>query len=210
MMMQATQAAPYMARKWNLSGMRGISDKTLEMHFGLYEGYVKNTNLLREQITEAALGSDTGTDPRFAELVRRLGFEYNGMRLHELYFENLTKTPSDMVSGRLYHALAEAYGDVETWRRQFAAIGNMRGVGWAILFLDPETDELSNHWVTLHEDGNIAGFAPILVMDVWEHAYLLDHKPADRKKYIAAFLEHVDWERCELRMKRAQRELNRR
>jgi len=192
----------YTAKTWDLSGLRGISDKTLEMHFGLYEGYVKNANLLREQIAETRVdGATTGADPRFAELVRRLGFEYNGMRLHELYFDNLTKTPNETPShGRLYDVIGEAFGSAETWRKQFAAIGDMRGVGWAILYQDPQTGELSNHWVTLHEVGNIAGFVPVLVMDVWEHAFMLDHKPADRAKYIEAFLEQVDWGQCEKRL----------
>lgn len=196
------QATTYTAKKWDLSGLQGISDKTLETHFGLYEGYVKNTNLLREEIAEArAARTESGIDPKFSELVRRLGFEYNGMRLHELYFENLTRSASGLPkSGRLYEALGGAFGDVEPWRKEFTAVGEMRGVGWAILYQDPRDGALSNHWITLHEDGNVAGFQPILVMDVWEHAFMLDYKPADRAKYIEAFLAHVDWDECTSRL----------
>jgi Fe-Mn family superoxide dismutase len=79
------------------------------------------------------------------------------------------------------------------WKKDFAAVGGMRGVGWAIAYLDPWTGYISNHWVSLHEDGNVAGFEPILVMDVWEHAFLLDYKPAERAKYIEAFFSNVDW-----------------
>lgn len=192
----------YVAKKWDLSGLEGISDKTLETHFGLYEGYVKNTNLLREQIAEMrSAGKEAGADPKFAEIVRRLGFEYNGMRLHELYFDNLSKKPKEILTGgHFQQAVAETFGDVETWRKEFTAVGGMRGVGWAILYQDQKTGELSNHWITLHEDGNVAGFNPILVMDVWEHAFLLDYKPAERSKYIEAFLKYVDWDQVEGRI----------
>jgi Fe-Mn family superoxide dismutase len=202
---QTAELMTYTPKKWDLFGLAGISDHTLEVHFGLYEGYVKNTNLLREQITELRAGGKAAADnPGFSELVRRLGFEYNGMRLHELYFDNLTKAPSEiLIGGRFHEALAETFGDVETWRKEFAAVGGMRGVGWAILCQDPKNGELSNHWISLHEEGNVAGFTPILVMDVWEHAFMLDYKPADRAKYIESFLSHVNWDACEGRIRNA-------
>ena len=188
----ATQT--YSPKKWNLSGLKGISDKTLEMHFGLYEGYVKNTNLLNEQIaSKIESGHAAATDLEFSELNRRLAFEYNGMRLHELYFSNLT-TASPEPSSELKTALATTYGDFETWKKEFGAIGSMRGVGWAIAYQDPANGRITNHWIELHQDGNLAGFAPIVVMDVWEHAFLLDYKPAERSKYIEAFFSNLDWE----------------
>jgi superoxide dismutase, Fe-Mn family len=189
---------PYAPKKWNLAGLQGISDKTLEVHFGLYEGYVKNTNLLNEQLDELMKnGKAAGSDPHFAELTRRLGFEYNGMRLHEYYFDNLTVGGS----GSPTRAFSDAVGgDVETWKKNFSAVGAMRGVGWAIAFQDPTNGRISNHWVTLHEDGNVAGFTPVLVMDVWEHAFLLDYKPAERPKYIESFLANVDWAAVEKRL----------
>ncbi len=189
--MQAT----YTPKKWNLAGLQGISDKTLETHFGLYEGYVKNTNLLNEQLSEIIKsGEAAGANPKFAELTRRLGFEYNGMVLHEYYFDNMTSAAQSLPSsGTLYDALGASYGDFETWKKDFTAVGGMRGVGWAIAYQDPQSGRIRNHWVTLHEDGNIAGYKPILVMDVWEHAFLLDYKPSERAKYIEAFLAHVDW-----------------
>jgi Fe-Mn family superoxide dismutase len=187
----ATQS--YTPKTWNLSGLKGISDKTLEMHFKLYEGYVKNTNLLNEQIAgKIEGGQGKATDLEFSELNRRLGFEYNGMRLHELYFNNMTNssgTPGEDVK----KALAGSYGDFETWQKDFAEVGAMRGVGWAIAYQDPTNGRITNHWVELHQDGNLATFAPIVVMDVWEHAFMLDYKPADRPKYIEAFLTNVDW-----------------
>jgi Fe-Mn family superoxide dismutase len=191
----------YAPKKWNLSNLQGISDNTLTVHFGLYEGYVKNTNLLNERIAEKVAAGPSGADPGFAELTRRLGFEYNGMVLHEYYFDNMTSNANGApTSGKLYEALGSSFGDFETWKKDFAAVGGMRGVGWAIAYLDPKTGRVSNHWITLHEDGNVAGFKPILVMDVWEHAFLLDYKPAERGKYIESFFANVDWAVAESRL----------
>lgn len=191
----------YAPKKWNLAGLQGISDATLTMHFGLYEGYVKNTNLLNEQLAEIVrAGKAAGADPQFAELTRRLGFEYNGMVLHEYYFDNMQAGGASDPSPKLAAALGGSYGDFETWKKDFAAVGGMRGVGWAIAYQDPRNGRISNHWVTLHEDGNVAGFVPVLVMDVWEHAFLLDYKPSERAKYIEAFLANVDWKVAESRL----------
>jgi Fe-Mn family superoxide dismutase len=181
-------------KKWNLSGLHGISDKTLETHFGLYEGYVKNTNLLNEQIAElTGQGRAAGADPHFAELRRRIGFEESGMRLHEYYFGNLAKGGGDQPARAVSDAVGASFGDFETWKKDFVATGGMRGVGWAIAYQDPSTGKMSNHWITLHQDGGPAGLRPILVMDVWEHAFMLDYKPAERAGYIEAFFANIDW-----------------
>lgn len=188
----------YKARTFNLSGLTGISDKTLEMHFKLYEGYVKATNDLTERISEFLADGKVDQEemPAYSELTRRLGFEYNGMVLHEYYFENMKRQGSGDPStkSRFRKAAAGSFGSYETWKVDFSGIGKMRGVGWAICYQNPRTFALSNHWISLHETGNVAGFIPIVVMDVWEHAYLLDYKPADRPKYIEAFFENMDWE----------------
>ncbi len=194
----------YTPKKWDLSGLQGISDNTLTVHFGLYEGYVKNTNLLNEQISDIVKdGKAGGANPVFAELSRRLGFEYNGMRLHEYYFDNMTSKAGGAPSSSFSDVIADSFGDFDTWKKDFAAVGGMRGVGWAIAYQDPWTGRISNHWITLHEDGNVAGFNPILVMDVWEHAFLLDYKPAERSKYIESFFSNVDWATVESRLKPA-------
>jgi Fe-Mn family superoxide dismutase len=193
---------PYKQKEFNLSGLNGISDKTLEVHFGLYGGYVKNTNLLNEQLV-TMLHDGKAATPAYAEITRRLGFEYNGMVLHEWYFGNMTSAGggADVAgSSALGKAMGESFGSIDVWRQDFTAIGSMRGVGWAVTYLDPATGRLSNHWITLHEDGNIAGFRPIVVMDVWEHAFLLDYKPAERPKYIEAFLSNLDLAVAEKRL----------
>jgi Fe-Mn family superoxide dismutase len=200
-MITHVQPQSYVAKKWQLAGLEGISDKTLEMHFGLYEGYVKNVNLLNERL--AALrssGEPKGADPAYAELVRGLGFEYNGMRLHEYYFDNMTTHPQPIGSGTLLDSLGAAYGGFDAWKDDFAAVAGMRGVGWAIAYYDIQQKQLTNHWVSDHEVGNVAGFVPIVVLDVWEHAFLLDYKPSERGKYIEAFFANVDWKQCESRL----------
>jgi len=146
--------------------------------------------------------------PAYSELTRRLGFEYNGMVLHEYYFGNLRRhgdgePPRDAAFRRAAEA---SFGRYELWKTDFVSVGKMRGVGWAICYQDPANGRLSNHWVTLHEVGNVAGFTPILVMDVWEHAFLLDYKPAERPKYIEAFFANVDWRTVDARLRAAPRE----
>lgn len=191
----------YTAQKWDLAGLQGISDATLEMHFGLYEGYVKNVNLLNERLAEIrTAGPPSGANPAYAELVRRLGFEYNGMRLHEYYFDNMTKRPADIGTGKLYNALGEAYGGFDAWKKDFDAVAGMRGVGWAIAYYDTANGQITNHWISDHENGHLAGFVPIVVLDVWEHAFLKDYKPSERAKYIEAFFANTDWKRCESRL----------
>jgi Fe-Mn family superoxide dismutase len=174
------------------------------MHFKLYEGYVKETNRLNERISAILKDGqiDEEETPAYSELKRRLGFEFNGMILHEYYFENLTRkgggdpSPSSLLKNKA----EESFGDYARWKTDFAGVGKMRGVGWAICFEDTSSGRLSNHWINLHETGNVVGFKPILVMDVWEHAFLLDYKPADRPKYIEAFFANVDWDLVEARL----------
>jgi Fe-Mn family superoxide dismutase len=102
-----------------------------------------------------------------------------------------------------FHRAAEhSFGSYETWKKDFVGVGKMRGVGWAICYQNPDNGSLSNHWITLHEVGNVSGFLPVLVMDVWEHAFLLDYAPADRPKYIEAFLSNIDWQAVEARLRR--------
>lgn len=198
------QTKTYKPKTFPLSGLTGISDKTLEMHFKLYEGYVTNTNLLTEKIS--AILADGRVDqeemPAYSELTRRLGFEYNGMVLHEYYFANMKPRGGDEAPrGSGFRAAVErSFPSYDIWKTDFVSVGKMRGVGWAMCYLDPTTGNVSNHWITLHETGNVAGFVPLLVMDVWEHAYLLDYKPADRPKYIEAFLGNIDWDAIESRM----------
>jgi Fe-Mn family superoxide dismutase len=194
----------YKPKQFNLSGLNGISDKTLEMHFKLYEGYVTNTNVLTERIQ--AILADGKVDqeemPAYSELTRRLGFEYNGMVLHEYYFANMKRQGGgEPARGSQFRSSVErSFPSFEIWKTDFTSVAKMRGVGWSICYLDPATGLVSNHWIELHQTGNVAGFVPLVVMDVWEHAFLLDYKPADRPKYIDAFMSNMDWDAVEKRV----------
>jgi len=175
----------------DLRGLKDLPDSLIEAHLKLYSGYVANTNKLLQSLA----GTDSG-GLEWAEMQRRLGYEMNGMRLHELYFENLTPGGHG-ASGDIGDILSEAWPSAAAWEKEFRAIGSMRGVGWAILYRDPLTQRLSNHWINLHQDGHPSGFTPILLMDVWEHAFT----GMERARYIDAFFANVDWETVESRLK---------
>lgn len=196
MSMQAKEEKipPFKAKDYSkLIGMNGFSDEALHLHFKLYEGYVKNTNLLLDLLSQF---SKEGQDrsPAYAEIKRRLMWEYDGMRLHEFYFGNLggASTTFDSKS-RLYQDLEAQYGSFEKWKADFIATGAMRGIGWAVLYYDPVSKRLINVWINEHDLGHLAGGSPILIMDVFEHAYLLDYG-IDRGKYIDAFFNNVNWD----------------
>lgn len=196
---------PYRAKSFDLHGLNGISDQTITMHLGLYEGYVKETNRLNAEIVEFLKDGKVDQEemPAYSELKRRLGFEYNGMVLHEYYFGNLKRggSPDPGRHSAFAKAADDSFGSYEIWKADFVGVGKMRGVGWAICYQNPVDGRLSNHWITLHEVGNVAGFIPVLVMDVWEHAFLLDYKPSERSQYIEAFFSNVDWSAVEERLR---------
>lgn len=197
---------PYRVQSFDLHGLQGISDRTLDMHLSLYEGYVKAANALTGEISEFLKDGrvDQEEMPAYSELTRRLGFEYNGMVLHEYYFSNVRKEASTMPSNdsAFMRRAVESFGSYERWKTDFVSVGKMRGVGWAISWLHSSTGRLTNQWTSLHEHGNVAGFIPILVMDVWEHAFLLDYPPSRRGDYIDAFFANIDWKAVDLRILR--------
>ena len=181
----------------NLIGMEGFSETLLKNHFTLYQGYVTNTNKLQELLNSKAKDA---TNPEYAELKRRFGFEFNGMRLHEYYFENLAgKAPPDK-SGTLAKKLSDDFGGYDAWEQDFRATGAMRGIGWTILYQDNVTGQLFNQWINEHEVGHLAGCKPILVMDVFEHAFMTDYG-LKRADYIAAFFNNIDWGKVESRLR---------
>jgi superoxide dismutase, Fe-Mn family len=175
-----------------LLGTEGLSNQLLTNHFTLYNGYVTNTNKLMEEFAELEKQGKAGT-PAFAEMKRRFGWEFDGMRLHELYFGNMVKGGSALdKSSKFCAKLAEVFGSVENWEKPFKATGAMRGIGWVILYYDPIGKQLLNTWINEHDTGHLAGAAPILIMDVFEHAYMTDYG-LKRADYIEAFCKAIDW-----------------
>ena len=183
----------YEAKKFEqLLGIEGFSDRLLQNHFALYEGYVANVNKLKDSV-EALLDQDNTASPEFAEIMRRFGWEFNGMRLHEIYFKGLVKGGSQLATdSSLAKKITAEFGSVERWEKHFRAVGAMRGIGWAILYLDNVTGRMFNVWINEHDTGHLAGATPLLVMDVFEHAFMIDYD-TKRVSYIDAFMNAIDW-----------------
>jgi Fe-Mn family superoxide dismutase len=182
-----------------LIGMEGFSNTLLSNHFTLYQGYVTNTNKITDTLTTMFKEGKTAA-PEYAELKRRFGFEFDGMRLHEYYFENLGGKAALDKSGALDKKLAAVYSSYDIWEQDFRAVGAMRGIGWVVLYQDDVTGGLYNQWINEHEVGHLAGCRPILVMDVFEHAYMIDYG-LKRADYIASFFKNINWRAAENRIK---------
>lgn len=190
----------YVAKDYsNLLGMEGFSETLLKNHFTLYQGYVANTNKVIESL-ENLFKEDKVSSPEYAELKRRLGWEFNGMRLHEYYFENLGGKASIDKDSKLYNKIAEDFGSYENWEKDFRATGAMRGIGWTILYQDSVTGKLLNFWVNEHDTAHPAGCSPILIMDVFEHAFITDYG-LKRVDYIQSFFKNINWKVVEKRLK---------
>jgi len=182
-----------------LIGMEGFSETLLSNHFTLYKGYVTNTNKLLDTLAAMLKDGKVGT-PEYAELKRRMGWEFNGMRLHEYYFENLGGKKALDKAGKLGKKLTEDFGSYEAWLQDFKGTGTMRGIGWTILYQDNVSGKLMNQWVNEHDVGHPAGCIPILVLDVFEHAFLTDYG-LKRADYIEAFFKNVNWDVVASRLK---------
>jgi len=176
-----------------LLGLKGFSEQLLKNHFSLYQGYVTNFNKLNEILINIEKENRFGT-PEFSELNRRLAWEFNGMRLHELYFSNLTKKESTLnKNSKLFKSIVKEWGSYENWEKDFKAMAVMRGIGWIILYYDPIEKRFFNVWINEHDAGHFTGAVPLLVLDVFEHAYMIDYglKKAD---YIESFFKAIDWD----------------
>jgi Fe-Mn family superoxide dismutase len=176
----------------SLLGTKGLSDQLLKNHFTLYQGYVTNTNKVADALAAMAKDGKMAT-PEYAELKRRFGWEFNGMRLHEYYFENIVKDGKAIDKNtNLYKKIVSEFGSYENWEKDFKATGAMRGIGWVILYYDPLEGRLFNTWINEHDVGHLCGAMPLVIMDVFEHAYMIEYglKKAD---YIEAFFKAIDW-----------------
>lgn len=174
--------------------LKGISEAQINQHWKLYEGYVAQTNALKEELCALRKEGKGGT-PIYADRRRRFGFEINGMVLHEYYFGNVASGhPGPDKSSGLYKALENEFGSFDAWKEDFVKAGASRSIGWAALYIDPRTGALTNHFIQLHEEGHVAGFAPVLLMDVWEHAYMVDFGAGGRPDYIRTFFDNVNWD----------------
>jgi Fe-Mn family superoxide dismutase len=189
---------PYSERTFSLPEIPGISSKQIDVHLKLYQGYVKHTNLILQRIEELSKERETN-GYTIAELRRRFGFEFNGMRNHEYYFGNLEggahESDSDSALGK---AFTQQFGSIERWRDDFKAIAaETRGDGWVMLLWDDTVGRFLNSWITNHELGQLTGLEPIVALDMFEHAYMVDYVPADKKLYVSAYLDALNWNTIE-------------
>ncbi len=183
-----------------LLGMPGFSDTLLKNHFTLYQGYVTNSNKVLETLA-AMLKEGKQAAYEFGELKRRLGWEFNGMRLHEISFENLGGNGDPAKAPKLMELINAQYGSFDAWATDFKATAGMRGIGWVVTYEDIAMKQIFNQWINEHDVGHPAGLNPILVIDVFEHAYMTDYgiKKAD---YVAAFMKNIKWEEVEKRFRK--------
>jgi Fe-Mn family superoxide dismutase len=182
-----------------LIGMEGFSDTLLNNHFTLYKGYVTNTNKVMDSIAVMVKEGKAAT-PEYAELKRRMGWEFNGMRLHEYYFENLGGKSALKADGKLGRLIASNFGNYDSWLADFKGTASMRGIGWTILYQDIIEGRLFNQWINEHDTGHPSGCQPVLILDVFEHAFMIDYG-LKRADYIEAFLKNINWAATEFRVK---------
>lgn len=190
----------YEEKKFVLPDLQGLSAKQLETHLKLYAGYITHVNLIRKNIRELEAVDKEKNAYLVSELRRRFSFEFNGMRMHEYYFEQFENgATSESSDGALVAALSEKYGDFQKWKEHFIAVAMSRGIGWAILYWDARGKTPHSVWVGDHELGTLAGLPVIIALDMWEHAYMMDYTPAEKKKYIDAFFANLNWDTVERR-----------
>ena len=190
----------YAARTFNLPELKGLSKKQMDVHLALYEGYVKHTNLILSKIESLRQEDAENNAFLMAELRRRFGFEFDGMRMHEYYFEQFESGAlRPQNEGPLMDEAVERYGTWDTFIAHVKEVCGTRGIGWTVVYYDPSGRTLHTAWINDHEVGQLAGLPIILAIDMWEHAYMIDYLPAEKKTYVEAFLENVNWEVIEKR-----------
>lgn len=183
----------YEAKQFNIPELNGISQETIDLHLGLYQGYVKHVNLINDKIK--AFSNDMENNAyAIAEMQRRLGFEFCGMRNHEYYFAQFEGGVESLEDGELKEMIVTQWGSVENWYKEFVNIAMTRGVGWAILYIDRTTNQLVHTWVDEQHQGQLADLDIILALDMWEHSYMRDYLPTAKKDYITAFFNNLNWD----------------
>lgn len=196
---------PYTEQQFNIPELTGISAKNIEEHKKLYAGYVKNTNGIFSNIDELRADSEKNAY-MLGELQRRLGFEFDGMRNHEYYFRSLEGGAQTLAAdSALTQAIEAQFGSVDAWLSMFKSIALTRGVGWAMLYYDHHAGQLVNTWVEEQHLGQLTGLQPVLALDMWEHAFVYDYPTSEKKKYVEAFFENLNWIVIEENFKKAQK-----
>lgn len=185
------------AKQFEIGKLKGISEKSVEEHLKLYAGYVKHANLILEKIEEMSSDLEKNTYA-IAETQRRFGFEYNGIRNHEVYFESLSGGPKELEEGSfLKKKIEDDFGSFDKWLAYFKSMALTRGIGWAILYFDKKENRLLNAWIDEQHLGQLQGCAPILALDMWEHSFVFDYQPSGKKDYVNDFFANLNWKAIE-------------
>ncbi len=188
----------FTTKTFSIGPLTGISEKNIEEHLKLYAGYVKNANLIVEKLEEYKKDSEKYAY-ELGELTRRFSFEYNGIRNHELYFSQFEGGKNELSDGNLKSALLTQYGSFENFLNTFKGVAMTRGVGWAMLYHDSEVGKFIIQWIDEQHLGHLGGLSPILALDMWEHSYVYDYPTSEKKKYVEAFFENLNWSIVEKR-----------
>lgn len=190
----------YTSKQFALPSLTGISEEQVKVHIALYEGYVKHTNLIRDEL--ATLKESKGNQYTINELRRRYAFEWNGMRMHEYYFEQFEGGPKEVsVESTLVTMAIEKYGSWDGFIAHIKEVAGSRGIGWTVVTHDAVENQLHVTWVNDHELGQLAGLPIILALDMWEHAFMVDYRPAVKMDYVSAFFSNLNWSVVENRIK---------
>lgn len=193
----------YTPKAFDLPALSGLSEKQIKVHLALYEGYVKHTNLIMEKIQALKEADAEGNVYLIAELRRRFAFEFDGMRMHEYYFEQFEGERGGSRESALAQAAAEKYGSSDNFIAHIKEVAMTRGIGWVVVYYEPVLEMLHTVFVNDHEVGQLAGLPIILALDMWEHAFMVDYVPAEKKSYIDAFLANLNWSVVEKRFEAA-------
>jgi len=184
----------YKAHSFDLPELKGLSPKQVEVHLGLYEGYVKHVNLIRELIE--GLNKEDAEKHAYttAELRRRFAFEFDGMRMHEYYFKQFEGGFSEADTGNDFATnVSEKYGSWEDFTKHFKTVAGSRGIGWTVLYLDQLEKQPHVTYVADHELGQLSGCPILLALDMWEHAFMVDYTPKEKGQYVDAFFDNLNW-----------------
>ncbi|MEO8638272.1 MAG: Fe-Mn family superoxide dismutase, partial [Candidatus Taylorbacteria bacterium] len=187
----------YEEQKFTIPELKGISKKTIEEHLKLYSGYVKHTNLILEKIGELKQDAEKNAYA-LGEVNRRFGFEYNGMRNHEIYFGALEGGAKPLAEkSALTKMIEETWGTFDAWLTEFKAIALTRGIGWAMLYYDRKGGRLLNAWIDEQHMGQLQDCALVLGLDMWEHSFVADYQPSGKKTYVEDYFANLNWESVE-------------
>ncbi len=190
----------YSVRTFELPELKGLSGDQIAVHLALYEGYVKHSNLIMEKIEKLRAEDAEANAFVINELRRRFGFEFDGMRMHEYYFEQFEGGPKPAdTQSPIADAATEKYGSWDKFVAHIKEVAGTRGIGWVVVYFDPKGRTLHTAWVDDHQLGQLSGLPILLALDLWEHAFMVDYKPAEKKTYVDAFLDNLNWDTVERR-----------